>query len=431
MDNLTHSVVGLGIGALIDRSVPPEPDAGAQRVRTRMLLTICCLASNFPDLDLLLTGSLEQPLGYLLQHRGHTHTLVGALGELVLLMASVWLLWPAARTLLRTSRGARLAAVGAACTGLLLHIAMDGLNVYGVHPFWPFDAHWYYGDLVFIVEPVFWIAFGMPLAAMVRGRVRRWLLLALMVLVPVGVTIAGFLQWGSLAGLLALGLLLAWIGRRVDDTPTGKRGRAALSAGLAAALAFVALQGAALHEARAFVRTAVAGLDPHVRLVDTALSAYPANPLCWSFVTVAVDAAGGTYHLRRGLLSIAPAVTRAASCPAPIAGRAAAGDARLAWQGDERDSLARLRDLQAHNCHFDAWMRFARAPYVGRATATDARWSPPGGRNFSTIAYAGLAAAPCPDPVPGWGYPRADLLRTAAAHAQPAATVAGAGRLTP
>jgi inner membrane protein len=24
MDNLTHSVVGLGIGALIDRSVPPE-----------------------------------------------------------------------------------------------------------------------------------------------------------------------------------------------------------------------------------------------------------------------------------------------------------------------------------------------------------------------------------------------------------------------
>ena len=80
MDNITHSVVGLGIGALIDRSVPPEADHDAQRVRTRMLLTIGCLASNFPDLDLVLTRLLEAPLGYLLHHRGHTHTLVGALG---------------------------------------------------------------------------------------------------------------------------------------------------------------------------------------------------------------------------------------------------------------------------------------------------------------------------------------------------------------
>jgi inner membrane protein len=157
MDNLTHSVVGLGIGALIDRSVPPEvapeTEAGAQRVRTRLLLTIACVASNVPDLDLMLTRLLEKPLGYLLHHRGHTHTVLGGLGEIVLLLGLVWLLWPSARRLLRTSRRARLAAAGAACVGVLLHIAMDGLNVYGVHPFWPFDTRWYYGDLVFIVEP--------------------------------------------------------------------------------------------------------------------------------------------------------------------------------------------------------------------------------------------------------------------------------------
>jgi inner membrane protein len=410
MDNITHSVVGLGIGALVDRSVPPETDNGAQRVRTRMLLTIGFLASNFPDLDLVLTRLLEKPLGYLLHHRGHTHTLPGALGELVLLLGLVWLLWPAVRTLVRTSRRARLAALGTACAGLLLHITMDGLNVYGVHPFWPFDPGWYYGDLVFIVEPVFWIAFGMPLAAMVRGRVRRWLLLALMVAVPVGVTVAGFLQWGSLAGLLALGLLLAWIERRVDDTPLGKRGNAALSAGLAASVAFVVLQGAALHAARDVVRTAVARLDPHERLLDTALSAYPANPLCWSFVTVAVDAVHGSYHLRRGQLSIAPAVTPVTSCPAAIAGRATEGDAQLAWHSDMHASLARLRDLQANNCHFNAWMRFARAPSIDDGAATDVRWGRNGSRNFSTIDYADHASEPCPHPVPDWGYPRADLL---------------------
>jgi inner membrane protein len=409
MDNITHSVVGLGIGALVDRSVAPESSPVDQRVRSRLLLVLGCLASNFPDLDLVLTRLLAPPLGYLLHHRGHTHTLLGACGEIVVLLGLVWLLWPAARRLLRTSGRARGAAVVTAGVGTVLHIAMDGLNVYGVHPFWPIDPSWYYGDLVFIVEPVFWIAFGVPLAALVRGRVTRGLVLALLAAVSIGVTAAGFLQWGSLAGLLALGLLLAWIARRID-APRGRRGRAALGAGLAASLAFVGMQAAALHEARAVAVAAVAHLDPHEHVVDTALSAYPANPLCWSFVTVAVDPAHGDYHLRRGQLSVAPAITPVAHCPAPIAGRAAGTDARLAWQGDERDGLARLRGLQATNCHFNAWMRFARAPSIGATTATDARWSPPGGRNFSTIDYAAFAAAPCPRPVPGWGYPRADLL---------------------
>jgi inner membrane protein len=153
MDNITHSVVGLGVGALIDRSLPPEPDAAGERVRQRMLLTIGCLASNFPDLDLVLTRLLAPPLGYLLHHRGHTHTLLAAIGEVALLLALVWLLWPNARRLLRASRHARRGALLAAGAGLVLHLAMDGMNVYGVHPFWPFDNNWYYGDLVFIVEP--------------------------------------------------------------------------------------------------------------------------------------------------------------------------------------------------------------------------------------------------------------------------------------
>jgi inner membrane protein len=411
MDNLTHSVVGLGIGALIDRSVPPEATPDAQRVRTRMPLTVGCLASNFPDLDLVLTKLLDAPLGYLLHHRGHTHTLLAALGEVALLLGLVWLLWPAARGLLRASPRARTAALVTACTGMVLHIAMDGLNVYGVHPFWPFDARWYYGDLIFIVEPVFWMAFGIPLALMVRSKMRRWALLGLLMAVPVAVTLAGFLQWGSLAGLLALAGLLVWIARWRTLRPGGDRGRTALAAGLALSVAFVALQAAAMHAARATVATAVARLDPGERLIDTALSAYPANPLCWSFVTVATSAANGSYHLRRGQLSVAPGITSVASCPAGIAGRAAASDAQLAWQGDARDSLARLHDLQQNNCRFNAWMRFARAPAIDGTTATDARWSPLGSANFSTLDYADHAAAPCPRPVPDWGYPRADLLR--------------------
>jgi inner membrane protein len=311
---------------------------------------------------------------------------------------------------------ARRGAVLATVAGLLLHLGMDGLNVYGVHPFWPFDPDWYYGDLVFIVEPVFWIAFGVPLAAMVRSRARRWLWLGVIALVPLGAAVLGFLQWGSLAGLLALGLVLAWIQHRSDarhDETRAHRGRAALAAGLAAALLFVGVQALTLHGARAIVAAELARIDPGERLLDTALSAYPANPLCWSFVTVARTGAGsaGSVHLRRGMLSIAPRLSPVSHCPARIAGPALEdAPPQIAWQVEDRQPVAALRALAAGNCQVNAWMRFARAPSLADGVATDLRWGEPGSRNFSTLSYRHPAGKACPEPVPGWGYPRADLL---------------------
>jgi inner membrane protein len=417
MDNLTHSVVGLGVGALIDRSLPAEPDQDRGRVRSRMLLIIGCLASNFPDLDLVLTPLLDAPLGYLLHHRGHTHTLVAAFAEAALLLALVWLLWPAARRLLHHSAAARRGALLAAGAGLMLHLGMDGLNVYGVHPFWPFDPNWYYGDLVFIVEPVFWIGFGVPLAALVRRPALRRLWLAVIALVPLGAALLGFLQWGSLAGLLALGLLLAWIQRRNDEhhgESRSQRGRIALTAGLAASLAFVGLQAIALHQARSIVAAELRRIDAGERLLDTALSAYPANPLCWSFVTVARTGEGdaGTVHLRRGMLSIAPALTPVSHCPTRIAGPALEdAPPRIAWQLEDRQPIAALRALATNDCRVNVWMRFSRAPSLADGVATDLRWGEPGSRNFSTMDYGQDAGKPCPHPVPDWGYPRAELLQ--------------------
>ena len=46
----------------------------------------------------------------------------------------------------------------------LLHIGMDFMNNYGVHPFWPVDSRWWYGDSVFIIEPLLWAACA-PLAS--------------------------------------------------------------------------------------------------------------------------------------------------------------------------------------------------------------------------------------------------------------------------
>jgi inner membrane protein len=419
MDNLTHSVVGLGIGALIDRGLAPEANSLAARTRQRMLLTIGCLASNFPDLDLVLTPLLGKPLGYLLHHRGHTHTLLAAAGEAALLLALVWLLWPAARHVLRASAAARTGAVAAAVAGLLLHLGMDSLNVYGTHPFWPFDDRWIYGDLVFIVEPVFWIAFGVPLAALVPNKGLRRAFLVFLFAAPVLFTLAGFLQAGSLALLLALGGLLAWIERARWAQASGgteragsdrHRDRTALATGLSLSLAFVGVQAIALHEARAIVGADLARRDPGERLLDIALSAYPANPLCWSVATVATGASGDAYRVRRGLLSIAPGISPVTACPAPIAGQASGGEPQLAWNDDSRLSLDDLRRADRTDCHVHAWMRFARVPALIDGSATDLRWSPAGTRNFTTLDVAEAANTPCPQPVPGWGVPRGDLL---------------------
>ncbi len=114
------------------------------------------VASNLPDVDLLYTSFAGGPLAYVLQHRGYTHTLVGALLGAVLLWL-IDLLWLHYRQL-RASVAERAWLAAACIGGVLLHLAMDYTNNYGVHPFWPFYDGWVYGDSVFILEPLLWLA---------------------------------------------------------------------------------------------------------------------------------------------------------------------------------------------------------------------------------------------------------------------------------
>lgn len=403
MDNITHSLVGLALGELVERALPSSPEAAHGRARHRLLLVTGLLASNFPDLDLVLTPLLPAPLGYLIHHRGHTHTLLYALPQVALLLALTWLLWPAARRLLRADRGARRAVLVTALLGMVLHLSFDALNVYGVHPFHPFDSRWLYGDLVFIVEPVFWTALGFALVPAVRGRALRRLALAFFALAPPLFTWMGFLQWGSLAGLAALALLVGAASRRLGP-------RAGLAAALLACSGFVGVQAVAGQAARARVAVALEAAAPGTRILDIALSSFPANPLCWSFATVGTGPAPDGYAVRVGVLSLAPALTPVSRCPARFGGEPGSAAAALAWKHAEQHSVAAFRELQRTNCHFDAWLRFARVPSLRDGVATDVRFGAPGQPNFSSLPYAARAHEPCPAPLAGWGYPRADLL---------------------
>lgn len=406
MDNLSHSVVGLAVGELIHRSLPPEDDAGRQRIRRRLLLIAGWAASNFPDLDLFLTPLLPAPLGYLLHHRGHTHTLLYAIPQAVLLWAALWL-WPSARRLMKDSANARGGVIAATVLGLTLHMLMDFLNSYGIHPFHPFDSRWLFGDMVFILEPYFWIAFGVPLAMMVRNRFVKLILLALLAGVPAYFTAQGYLPRGSLGALALVGLAIG-----IVQQGAGVHGRQALIVALCLSIGFIGMQGIASSQARMTVFETLQRNDPASRVLDAAMTSFPTNPLCWNFVSVQIKEDAGTYTLRRGMVSVAPDIMPVTACPSrfsTIPLQADAGPA-IAFLSVEHDSLAALRRLKRENCHFEAWMRFARAPLLDGDKASDMRfgWRP--GDNFTDIHPGDFRGRECSRFIPGWDFPRADLL---------------------
>jgi inner membrane protein len=412
MDNITHTVVGLGVGELLERSLPPEADSARGRTRRRLLLLSCALASNFPDLDLFLAGLLPDPLGYLLNHRGHTHTLLYALPQALALAALLWLCWPAARALLRASRPARLGLAASIGTGLGLHLLLDYTNSYGLHPFYPFDGRWFYGDMVFIVEPLYWIVFGAPLAMMLGARLARVAALAVPACALLYFTANGYLGTASCVALLGGGALLGALQHRA-----GARGRAPLLLALGLCLVYVAGQGAASHVGRQRIRAALQRIDPGARVLDVAMTAFPSQPLCWNFVSVESDEAAGSYRMRRGVASLAPHWLAPLACPRRlVAGAAMASlDPAIVETGETTASLQALRRLQREDCHVNAWLRFARAPALSmtRGEASDYRFAAAPRGNFTTLHFGALRGSACPRGVPGWEDPRADLLAIA------------------
>ncbi len=157
MDNLTHSLVGLLCAEAVVRARERRAArAGALDAWTRAAVyTFAIVGNNLPDLDFTYASISGKTFGYLLQHRGYTHTLPAALG-FALAMLGVLLLFTRWRKK-RLSRADWQLLAGVALVSPLLHLAMDFANNYGVASFWPLDDGWFYGDSLFILEPSLWL----------------------------------------------------------------------------------------------------------------------------------------------------------------------------------------------------------------------------------------------------------------------------------
>ena len=401
MDNLTHTVVGLIAGESVAQA------SFADRTRRTLLIAAFTIGGNLPDLDLLVSyrGFERGKLQYMLQHRGYTHTVLGCLVLGLLLYGALELL-ARRRHVSLSGRDHRL-LLFAALAGTLLHICLDALNSYGVHPFWPLDNHWYYGDSVFIVEPLYWIA-AAPLFFVQRGwPARAFVAIVVGLAILLSILSGGLVTLPFLIAATALAASLFAIARRLR--PAGAVfGSFAVWLGVTAM--FIACGGAA---------TAAAQRLGSAR--DHVLTPMPATPLCWDMILI--EEHQGRMRLRRGMLSIAPMLLSASQCPAPLGSGNTAplipspqpDTESVRWLGELEIPAEAFTGLTARSCTARAFMQFARAPFIAKLgdaeVIGDLRFDREPGLGFSELAIRARNGPVSCRRTPPWIPPRAELLQ--------------------
>ena len=397
MDNITHTLVGIALADLATRG-------RATKTERRVSVGAGIIAANLPDIDLAYSAiTPPAPLGYLLHHRGHTHTVLGIVVLAVGLIAVYrWL--PAVRKM-RLADGVRFWLLIAAA--LASHILLDALNSYGVHPFHPFDSAWYYGDAVFIFEPWLWVVLGIAAAWNARGRfasIAAWLPIVILPIVLVSMAI---IPLEAAAALAIVATVCALTTRRFSPRV---RAGVALTATVLIVTGLIALSRLARREAADSLAPDLRG-----RLIDVMLTPNPASPLCWAFIGIELDEAKGEYVLRRGTLSLRPDWKAPSACASHRFARPTRvrliGGGRVALTDEIHQPLAQLRQLARSNCTVRGWLQFGRAPIIADGKIFDFRFGDRIGQNFSYMTLTrGPEGSECPPFLPGWGTPRADLL---------------------
>ena len=339
MDNFSHALIGV----LLGRAAAPYVGTA------RGAIFAAILASNLPDIDFAWMPLFQDPkLAYLVHHRGHTHTLLVGLVEALAVAFACRRWWPEAKL---------LPLFLLSYLGVALHVGADGWNNYGVHPLWPVDPGWRYGDSIFIIEPWLWMSLG-PLAFWEAGRGLR------AVLGLIGAAVVGLITWGlgpswALVWVLGLALLLGlqsrltgvWVWR----VPLLLWG---------AILSVFAIGSQA---ARREVEGSFDAQLPSESLIDVVRVPRPSSPWCWSVIAVSVGP-GGSYHLRPGLISLHPEWTAAGDCgirddwerSLRLGPPDLSDSERLRWEGHWTRPTAELQRL-ARDCRVDAFLHFGRS----------------------------------------------------------------------
>ena len=412
MDNLTHSLIGIVAGETVARSTRAAEGGLSANTRRAFLVTIGVIGNNLPDSDLIVAyaGFTRDKLAYLLLHRGYTHTILGCVVLALLLYGAAELV--AKHRRLSLARGDRVALLGMALLSTLLHLGMDCLNSYGVHPFWPFNNEWFYGDAVFIVEPLYWIA-AAPMFFLLRTYAAR---IVLAIALAVAMTATAFTHLSRptwYIGVIVLTALLLFVSKRAAARTAAWTGAAAT---LGVTAMFITASLAAAHRAEAIV----AQDFPSEQRVDHVLSPGLANPFCWD--ALLIQTGGGQYIVRQATIAGAPAILPVSHCfgqliprigTAPTKNVEAPYSAAVYWLSQFSMPVDRLAVLAAQDCEARELLQFARAPFAtqvdGQWVVGDLRFDRERALGMAEIALDSRAPSRCRYSAP-WVPPRAALL---------------------
>jgi len=466
MDNVTHSLIGVALGHVVlkafERGKPPGQEktstgeseqsfVRSPRFRALVLWT-SILSNNAPDSDVVFPwvmktlhlGGNDPRINQLLQHRGFTHTVAAApiLGLISLGLA--WVLSGGSRKienqdpsvttfsqqLSKNKLWLKLWSLG--MLGVLCHLGADFWNDYGIHPFWPLSNHWFYGDFIFIIEPLIWFSI-LPLAFFESKRRSLQGFVLFLFFLMIGLIFFGpYSSWFGRNGI-TVGVLgwaaFAWFWQwRVSRPrasasvePTSKFASFVPAVGLLSLVLlmfFVCSQtvGKGLSEL-------IAKEVPAERIVQLARSPAPANPFCWR-VLVATVGPGDRYTVRLASVSLLPEWVDATHClegtdrghaaplekvTLPSAAPSAQG-LTISWHGEFSRPFHELVKTSDDFCRFEALRQFARAPFWafsdGEWIGGDLRYDRQPGKGFATLALGTPGdKSHCPQNLPGWDPP--------------------------
>lgn len=409
MDNVTHTLIGVLVGEASAATSSTSSSGLSPQQRRNLYVTLMGVGSNLPDLDFLYSTITGSKLDYLLHHRGHTHTVAGIVGVALLLgLAAQWWMHKRAPSVTRSDRlGVWLVALLAPT----LHVAMDAANNYGVHPWWPISPRWFYGDSIFIIEPLFWAACA-PLMFLLRTPVAR---ICVALVLVAGVALAMLTGMVPLASTLIYAFLACALGAAGWKLSRTR----ALSAGIGLWLGVTLAFSVTSSHMRQRAERASSDSFPNALILDQVLTPMPVNPFCWEAIFVQREQ--DSIVLRRAMMSAMPSIISADRCPgrsldvpitAPLTAVPRTDTLELKWHGQIASPADRLLQLWSERCQVDALMRFVRAPWLARIDGAwvlgDLRYDREAALGFAEIAVDPPAEG-CPRHIPSWSAPREDL----------------------
>lgn len=372
MDNLTHSIIGVAFA----RSLP-------RRFQRPEIYWAAVIGNNLPDADFLMRffpGST--PFDYLIHHRGYTHTFILApvMGTLAAFLAAKW---ANAKSIDRT-------LVGIGILSAFMHIGADFMNNYGVHPLSPFSNRWFYGDSIFIVEPLIWFS----LLPFIATRAERpWAKTGWSIL---GAAMVALIWVFPLFSRDAAVALTALFGLSIALTHFVKIARVQTALACALFTGVIGIFFTASHFAKSYARESWSAKVQAETWVASTATPQPGNPFCWSVWTV--SQAKDASHFRFANVSLWPSLTSAEECGRFESHERTAELKRLDFGKEEHirwkfESILTQTDWQHFtqtSPKFRRFLSFARLPFVqrlpdGRVVAGDLRYDREHELGFSEI----------------------------------------------